>query len=287
MSSLGIRRRIQSSRGTRVVSLFTAGALAAVLIAAPATREPRRLTAFASGGDAGLADVVDTALRDIHPLQEQVEAGVLVARFGDKAAGIVNALAGRTGSEGGAEELLRAVDGMLEALFLQQCALLRQQVSEKFEKTGSTPGETIAQADQQFVVQASELKRPGSDWSFEQERYTLRATLEGTFRSLNALQEEDSRAAATQQTTVEVIGKLQGQMEALQQRLQQLKAGSPWFLSSSYRIPKTPLTLISRYQQGRASFELSLNADRDPANADAGFVDGFGPANIGVKMNVG
>eukprot|EP00929_Paragymnodinium_shiwhaense_P101865 TRINITY_DN6505_c0_g2_i1.p1 TRINITY_DN6505_c0_g2~~TRINITY_DN6505_c0_g2_i1.p1 ORF type:complete len:288 (+),score=77.33 TRINITY_DN6505_c0_g2_i1:97-960(+) len=285
-SSFGVRRRMQSSRGTRVVSLFAAAALAAFLIAAPATREPSHLTAFASG-DAPLADVVDSALRKIQPLQEQVKAGVLVSRFGDKAEGIITALAGKTGSDGGADELLRAVDGMLEALFLQQCALLRQEITEKFDKTGSTPGEAIAQADEQFVAQALELKRPGSDWSFEQERYTLRATLEGTFRSLSAMQEENVRAAATQQTTIEVIGKLQSQMEALQQRLQQLKAGSPWFLSSSYRIPKTPLTLISRYQQGRASFELSLNADRDPANADAGFVDGFGPANIGVKLNVG
>lgn len=240
-----------------------------------------------SGGSVALADVVDAAVKDIEPLRHQVDGGQVVSRFGDKAEAILVAVASKSGGEDGAVELLMGVDGMLQALFLQQLVLLRQQVVEKHVKVGVSPAEAIAQADEQFVAAAAELKRPGSDWSFQQERYALRATLEKVFRGMSALQDENVKAAATQQTTVEVIGKLQSQMEALQQRLQQMKAGSPWFLSSSYRIPKTPLTLISRYQQGRASFELSLSPDRDPACADSGFVDGFGPANIGVKLNVG
>jgi len=220
----------------------------------------------------------------IQPLQKQVESGHIVPKFGEKAQTIVSAIASGMGEAG--PEIERAVDGMLQALFLQQLSLLRQQLVVKFEKA-SKPAEAASQADSQFVTQAQELVRPGSGWSFDQERYALRATLEGSYRRDAALMEEKQLAAQTQQSTVEIIAKLQSQMEALQTRVQALRAGSPWFLSTSYRIPHTPLQLIGRYQQGRANLELSLNPDRDPANSEAGFVDGVGPANLGVTLNVG
>merc|ERR1719433_578896 len=101
-------------------------------------------------------------------------------------------------------------------------------MTTKFEKVARTV-EAVSQADQQFITQAQELKRPGSDWSYEQERYALRAVLEGSVRRDEALEEQRMLATQTLQSTVEIINKLQSQMENLQQKVQAMRAGSPWF----------------------------------------------------------
>lgn len=269
--------------------LAAVGALPRALVQRPQEDAP----AQSGGGGAAPsssapAEGLAAFLRDLEgalePLRRQVQDGKLVPRFGEKADEIVRSLAGRAGEA--APELERAADGALQALFLRQLALLRQQLAAKFVKAGK-PEEAAGQADRAFMQLAAELQRPGSDWSVEHERYTLRAVLEGTFRREAALEEEQAAAARAQQSTVEIVSKLQNQMEAMQQKVQAMRAGAPWFLSTSYRIPKTPFQLIGRYQQGRANVELSLNPDRDPANAEAGFVDGFGPMNIGLSLNLG
>jgi len=222
--------------------------------------------------------------RTLAPLQKQVEDGQIVPKFGAKAAGIVSSLV--DGDYVAPSELVQSVDSMLHILFLRQLALLRRQMTAKFEKVALNV-EAVSQADQQFVAQAHELRRPDSDWSYDQERYALRAVLEGSVRRGEAVEEQRMLATRTQQSTVEIINKLQSQMENLQQKVQAMRAGSPWFFSSSYRIPHTPFQLIGRYQQGRANVELSLNPDKDPANSDVGFVEGLRPANLGVSLNLG
>jgi len=236
----------------------------------------------ASGAVARLLSSVEESLR---PLREQVVAGNIVPKFGERAEEVVRAAVQQAGNAG--PEIERTVDAMLQSLFLRQLALLRQQISAKSAKGSSRQTETVSQADQQFVTQAEELRRPGSSWSYDEERYALRAILEGGFRREAVLAAEKRLAAQSQQSTVEIIAKLQGQMENLQQRVQLLRSGSPWFLSSSYRIPGTPIQLIGRYQQGRGSVEINLSPDRDPVTAEAGFVQGVGPANLGVTGNLG
>lgn len=228
---------------------------------------------------AGFATLLQDALASLEPLKEQVNAGKMVPRFGEKSQQLLAAIE--------QPDLRRAVDSQLQALFLQQLILLRQQAATKFEKV-PRPLEAVNAADNHFVAQAKELLRPDSDWSFEPERYALRAKMEGNFRRAAALAEERVRATQAQQSTMEIISKLQSQMESLQAKVQAMRAGGPWFLSTSYRIPNTPFQLIGRYQQGRASVELGLNQDRDPACAEAGFVSGLlGAANVGLTFNVG
>jgi len=245
--------------------------------AAPAESTPTP----ALGGLAGFLDDVQQAIR---PLEEQVNEGALIPKFGQVADQVLATVAGRAGDAG--PQLERAVDGMLQTLFLRQLALLRQQIASKFEKA-ARPEEAVAQADEKFVAGAEELKRPGSDWSYDDERYALRAVLEGGLKRDEAIEEERALASQTEQSTVEIISKLQSQMESLQQKVQAMRAGSPWFLSASWSVPRTPFQLIGRYQQGRGNLELSLNLDRDPANSEAGFVQGFGPMNLGVNLNLG
>mmetsp|Transcript_14947 Transcript_14947/g.32848 ORF Transcript_14947/g.32848 Transcript_14947/m.32848 type:complete len:278 (+) Transcript_14947:55-888(+) len=267
-----LRRRVAG-----VLALIGAVVLGALPVLVLPVTEPVQLNDADFGGS---ADAMDGLMVSVQPLAEQVEAGKIVSKFGEKAQNIVT-----KASEAG-PELERAVDGMLQTLFLRQLGTLRRQLTSKFEK-GNRPVEAVTQADRSFVAQAKELKRPGSTWSYEEERFALRAVLEGMFRRDAALLHERALAVQTQQSTVEIISKLQSQMEAMQQRVQNMRAGGPWFLTSYYRIPRTPFTVIGRYQQGRANLELNLSPDKDPANAEAGFVQGLGPANLGFNVNVG
>ncbi|CAE7464146.1 unnamed protein product [Symbiodinium natans] len=103
-----------------------------------------------------------------------------------------------------------------------------------------------------------------------------------------ALMEERARAAVLQRSTVAVIGRLQEQMEELAMKAQSVRDGnSPFVLSTSYRIPNTPLQFVSRYEQGRANIELTLTPDKDPTKSEGGFAESIGPANIGVSFDVG
>merc|ERR1711972_1156040 len=103
-----------------------------------------------------------------------------------------------------------------------------------------------------------------------------------------AIAEEQARAARMQQATLSVIGKLQAQMVQLQQKVAGARSGgSPWVLSTSYKIPNTPLQIVGRYEQGRANVELNLTPDKDPSKSGASFAEGIGPANIGVSFNLG
>ncbi|CAE8589087.1 unnamed protein product, partial [Polarella glacialis] len=99
---------------------------------------------------------------------------------------------------------------------------------------------------------------------------------------------ERARAALAQRSTIEVIGKLQDQMEQLALKAQSARGGSsPWVLSTSYRIPRTPLQVVGRYEQGRANVELNLTPDKDPSRSENGGLDQFGPANVGVSFDLG
>lgn len=241
--------------------------------------QPLQLNAQASPLIGALAD----ALGQIQALRSQVDGGHIVPKFGEKAQGIMKDALSKAGGE--VPELEQAVDGVLHSLFLQQLSILRLRLATKFESSKGV--DALAKADQQFVASANELVRPDSDWSIGTERDALKSVLEGAFRRDAALSEERARAARTQQATIHVISKLQNQMETLQQKVQGMGGGSPWVLSTSYRIPNTPLQITGRYQQGRANIELNLTPDKDPANSEAGFVEGVGPANLGLSFNLG
>jgi len=286
-----ILRRNAPRRNVRLAAL---GVLAVAVLPMVAFRIPG-LAQNAAGESAdkaahgqgvqGVLDAIGGALQQLAPLQEQVEAGQIITNFGQKAAQILSQARNRAGPAA-AGEVERAVDGALQALFLRQVSLLGRNVAAQFEETHGrqVPG----QADQVFLTAAMDLMRPGSSWSFDKERSHLRALVEGGLRHRAALVEERARAARTQQATIDVIGKMQEQMERLAQKVQTARSGgSPWVLSTSYRIPNTPLQVVGRYEQGRANVELNLTPDKDPSKSGASFAEGIGPANVGVSFNLG
>lgn len=226
------------------------------------------------------------ALNSVEELEEQVAAGSVIAEFGEKAQQMVEEASIAAGVA--APQLTALLDGVLHRLFLQQIRSIQRQLYDKF-KHSSRRGlpAVLARADELFVAGASKLIRPGSGWSFEEERVALRVALEVELQQASQVAQERQRAALTQQATADVIGKLQKQMEQLGEKLRGTGAGSPWALWTSYHVPGTPFQMSGRYQQGRANIELNLSPNKDPANAEAGFVEGLTPQNLGLSFNIG
>lgn len=249
---------------------------------------PGRIIPLRFQGDAqssGAPSGLDEAFSQLAALQEAVDAGKVIPKFGERAQEVVSRALGAAGSM--APEVERAMDGALEALFLRQTAIIRAEVVASFAGAVQQP-DALEMADESFVQQTQALRRPGSSWNLEPDRQELKSVLSRTLRRSAALSEERARAAQMQQATVEVIGKLQEQMEQLQQKVQGARGGgSPWVLSTSYRVPKTPLEISGKYEQGRANIELTLTPDRVSSDSESGFMSGIGPANLGVSFNLG
>ncbi|CAK0799615.1 unnamed protein product [Prorocentrum cordatum] len=281
----------RGSAGRRCATLTVLSALAAACAGAGgAGRFPRPGRAQVAGQAAvgspplPLARALGEALAQVAELKAQVDAGAVVPDFGAKAQAIVDRAMQRSG--GASPELEKAVDGALKPLFLRQAALMRQKADASAEIVGN--GNAVLLADKQFRAEARGLVRPGGGWNLDLECGHLGASLEAASRQKAAIAEEQARAARLQQATLGVIGKLQGQMEQLQQKVAGARSGgSPWVLSTSYKIPKTPLQIAGRYEQGRANIELNLTPEKDPTSSQASFVEGIGPANLGVSFNLG
>lgn len=248
-------------------------------------------TASVSPGKLLLA--LEEAIAQVSRLEKQVDSGKVVPQFGEKARDIIAAAMSRAGPTA-AVELEQVVEGLLEPLFWRQVALLRQQASEEVESSagpgGQPPLDAVMRAERKFVAESDDLVPAATQkrWSLARERTSLHNSLERRVRLSAALSEERARSTKLQRATIEVIGKLQDQMELLAQKVQGIRGGgSPWVLSTSYRIPSTPLQLVGRYEQGRATVEVNLTPDKDPTHSEGGLAEGFGPANFGVSFNLG
>lgn len=207
-----LRHRRTIARAVVIIVAMLLGALPVLVLPklTAFSREPEQPEQLSAEADAhspasGFLAALEAALHEVKLLQAQVETGQVVPKFGEKAQVI---LAGLSAS---GPEIEAAVDGALQALFLQQLGLLRQQVATKFEK-GSQPIDAVARADLHFRTEAETLRPPGSSWSYDFERHALRSALEGAFRRNAQLAEERARLQQSQQATMEVIGRLQNQM---------------------------------------------------------------------------
>mmetsp|Transcript_59721 Transcript_59721/g.142095 ORF Transcript_59721/g.142095 Transcript_59721/m.142095 type:complete len:302 (-) Transcript_59721:82-987(-) len=275
-------------RVVKLVLLIGAAAMATMhLMVMPRTLQLRNapVQLSESGGDAlAVANALTAALKEVEGHQAQVKQGKIVPKFGEKAEAIMSKALAAAG--GDSPELARALDGVLHSLFLQQLALVRKRVSEDHQYARAV--DSLAKATREFNDKAKDLIMPGSSWSYDTECDEFSSTLEGNFRAAAALAEERARGVKTQQATIEAIDRLQKQIESAQAKAQAGRGGGGgWVLSTSYRIPKTPLQVVGKYQQGRAHIELNLTPDKDPVNAEAGFVEGVGPANLGLSFNLG
>jgi len=215
---------------------------------------------------------------------DQVDALRREAEAGDPASAEGFAESARGVLEATPKQLRPVVDAALEAVFVEHLDLLQQRLFERFEGD-RRPATALERADRQFVSSAKELVCPGANWTYAPERAALLESLAQVYRQDAAIRQERARSAQTMRATTAVVGKLQKQMEQLGEKIN--GASGPWALWTSYRIPGTPLRMSGRYQSGRTNIELSLAPNKDPANAEAGFVEGLTWSNMGLALNVG
>lgn len=269
---------------TRHLSAFLVAAGAGLVLLSVSTLPGR--AEVGTGSEAGSVGkgtlaALEKAMSQIRSMEAQLEAGSLVPKFGERAQEII-AQAASAGPQ-----LASVVEGALEPLFLRQLTLLKQHI---LSSASPEDADAVAATEKQFLDQASELTAGSTEsWDVEPEQRKLRGALEHQLHTTAAIAEERARAALQQRSTIEVIGRLQVQMEELAQKAQSVRGGggSPWVLSTSYRIPNTPLQFVSRYEQGRANVELNLTPDKDPSKGDGGFAQAIGPANVGVSFDLG
>ncbi|CAE7585105.1 ift46 [Symbiodinium natans] len=176
--------------------------------------------------------------------------------------------------------------GALEALFLRQLLLVEERLGKRYLHSGS-PAKALVQAEKSFGVAAEDLMRPNSTWSFTSAQKAFVTELAQEMRQEMSLTEERQRTAQTQRATADIIGKIQTQMDYLAGKLRQSSTGGPWMFWTSYRLPGTPILISGRYQDGRTNIELNLAPNKDPTNAEAGFVESLTPQNLGLSLNVG
>mmetsp|Transcript_25119 Transcript_25119/g.50059 ORF Transcript_25119/g.50059 Transcript_25119/m.50059 type:complete len:310 (+) Transcript_25119:1617-2546(+) len=186
-------------------------------------------------------------------------------------------------------DLEASLDAPLLVLYLRQLGQLRRRALARYEarKAGSSEYEAMSDADDYFVSQAEEMTRSGgsSAWDYEGERSGLRSVLKSLSQSSRAARDAELNAGRQQGTAMQY---LQMQQQQLQQMQMQLYGGSsPWNVGFAYRVPDTNINLQGGYQQGRWNAVLSCVPDEYASMLGPnGFVNGVGPGNVGVSVNV-
>lgn len=255
------------------LALLAAAMLAIQLRPLASTTPETPETPETQGGS--MVSVSKSVMAKVRALQAQAKEGA-VPKLGDRAAEIV------AEAQQGGPVLAKAVEAALEPLFLRQVRETRSKAASDVH----TDLNSAEKSENTFLEEAQQLQGKVA-WHMEPEHQRLRAVLDQQVDTAAALAEERARAALVQRSTIEVIGRLQEQMEDLAAKAQAYRDGSsPFVLSTSYRIPKTPLQFVSRYEQGRANIMLTLTPDKDPTKSDGGFAAAVGPANIGVSFDV-
>jgi len=278
--------RLGGQRPLGVLLLVVAATLVGVLpghaLSNPEGQAAPRARSSPQPSEQQLQEALSTALSKVSGLRQEVDRSRIVKKYGQKSQAILQSLPESVK----ASDAEAAVDGLLHALFLRQLSLIQQKLADRFLHARDFTS-AISKADKLFVAAAKDLVRPESSWSIEPARQALRSELGDALQQESLLAEERSRAAQTQRATADVIGKIQKQMEQLGEKMKGAGTGSPWALWTSYHLPGTPFQVSGRYQDGRTNVELNLAPANDPANAEAGFVEGVTPQNLGLSLNLG
>jgi hypothetical protein len=251
------------------------------------------------------SSVLESAASSIEDLRRQIiEEGSVVEKFGQKSETICNQAledfaskapeVGDDASQTSAYdrklvEIEAALDAPLQVLFLKQLGYLREVALQSYRAGTRTSGaseyEAMLSADAQFLRDAEEATREGSDWDFTAERSFLQAVMNNVAESSKKAVDVQLSSSQQQQTAMQF---LQSQQQMIQQLQQQLYGqSSPWNVGVAYRIPDTNFNLQGSYQQGRANVQLSCVPDEyAPFLGPNGFTNGVGPGNLGLSLNL-
>jgi len=233
----------------------------------------------ASQLQAGSDSLLHDALGKIELLRARVDRGS-TPRLGAKAQEIVTATMERAGPD--ASKVERALDAVLYDLFLRQLFHLEQKVIRSF----CDSGDAVKTSLQLFEKEALALVKPRSGWSYERQLAALRGLLTEIHQRDRELARERRTSSQTMRATSDIMNHLRTEMHKMQEQIQGNRAGDPWALSTFFMIPNTPLQVRARYNQGCTHMELHLFPDSDPAQSEAGFVEGWGPGNLDLSLNI-
>jgi len=213
-------------------------------------------------------------LQEVGTLQRAVLNGHIVRRFGQRAGALLlMANATSAGFPSG-----RAVDKVLHGLFESQLLLIRQREIEQLWERPITVT-MLKRSERRFKRYAQSLMPRRSTWSYNPHLAILMEDLGALYTGDRAVEKERVRGARAQRAIGEVLDKLQSE--------KQPEPRGPMALTTSFRVPNSPVRVTGRYQESRAKIEFQLEPDGDPANAEAGLVEGLTPGNWDVSMKVG
>jgi len=188
------------------------------------------------------------------------------------------------------QELDAIIDTSLNSIFLKQLSILRELSISHFK--AATVNEDVPAdfafftADSFFVREAEDSIRPGSYWSYTNERTNVHNAIREISSRRKQLISERIQHAEHTANAFQYLQMQQAQMQAIQQQQFGGSSGS-WNIGAAYRPPDSNLNISLGYQQGRTNIQISMVPDEQASLLGPnGFTAGVGPANLGISLNL-
>jgi len=251
--------------------------------------------------DAAFSEALRNSAEELGELASQLDEGEKISGFGRRAEELLQkylsgfesateAYAGTEVRERKLAELETVLDASLQSLFLKQLQIVRENALQHFKTASSSeeiPGDfAFYTADALFQREAEESVRPGSDWSYANERSDLQQTMAEISARRKQLIHVQIQAAEQQRQAMQYMQLQQAQLQAVQQQQYGGALGN-WNIGLAYRPPDTNVNMSLLHQQGRTQVQLSMVPDEQAGLLGPnGFTSGVGPGNLGVSFNI-
>ena len=251
--------------------------------------------------EAIFSDILRSSAIDMAELTKMVDENHKISNLGKKTSEILqNALSKfeenaseYTGSKNflkKKQELDAIIDTSLNSIFLKQLSILRELSISHFK--AATVNEDVPAdfafftADSFFVREAEDSIRPGSYWSYTNERTNVHNAIREISSRRKQLISERIQHAEHTANAFQYLQMQQAQMQAIQQQQFGGSSGS-WNIGAAYRPPDSNLNISLGYQQGRTNIQISMVPDEQASLLGPnGFTAGVGPANLGISLNL-
>lgn len=187
-------------------------------------------------------------------------------------------------------ELSSILDTSLHGLFLKQIQLLRENALAHFKSSTSSedmPSDfAFFTADSLFSREAEESKRPGSGWTYNNERTDLQNMMQEISTQRKRLLTSQVASAQQHANAMQYLQVQQAHMQAMQQQQYGGSAGQ-WNVGAAYRPPDTNINASLSYQQGRTNIQISMVPDESASLLGPnGFTAGLLGGNLGLSLNM-
>lgn len=187
-------------------------------------------------------------------------------------------------------ELASILDTSLHGLFLKQIQLLRENALAHFKSSTSSedmPSDfAFFTADSLFSREAEESKRPGSGWTYNNERTDLQNMMQEISTQRKRLLTSQVASAQQHANAMQYLQVQQAHMQAMQQQQYGGSSGQ-WNIGAAYRPPDTNINASLSYQQGRTNIQISMVPDESASLLGPnGFTAGLLGGNLGLSLNM-